>query len=168
MAEPVPLAVFFRKHGKYDKAKFLEEYDGAFLLLRYKGSPPAAVYLSREEGFTLSLGSDEDCDLAFELDQTLSASHATIAYHTGFRGWTIEDHNSEFGTFVGKERIQQGRAHMIQDRETVKVGGLMMMQLYTSKALWSRMSKAGITKRLKSEPKPMEDFEDDDDDDGDA
>jgi len=166
MAEPVPLAEFFKEHGSFTEEDFLEKYDGGFLLLRYKGSPPAAFYLERAEGFTCSLGSDEDCDLAFELDQTLNAQHATIAYHEGFRGWTIEDHKTEFGTVVGKQRIQQGRAHLIQDREVVRVGGLRVMQLYTSKALWGRMSKAGITKRMKSKPKPPhpDDLEDEDED----
>ncbi|MCA8924135.1 MAG: FHA domain-containing protein [Planctomycetes bacterium] len=166
MAEPVPLAEFFKAHGGFTEERFLDKYDGAFLLLRYQGSPPAAFYLERRPDFSVSLGSDDECDLPFEMDQTLDARHATIAYHEGFRGWTIEDHKTEFGTFVGKQRIQQGRAHLIQDREVVKVGGLMVMQLYTSAALWGRMSKAGITKRIKSTPKPPlpDEFDDDDED----
>lgn len=166
MGEPVPLSVFFKEHGAFTEESFLEKYDGGFLLLRYKGSPPAAFYLQGKEGFEISIGSDEDCDLAFEMDQTMNGRHATIAFHPGFRGWTIEDHESNFGTYVGKQKIQQGRAHLIGNREVVKVGGLMVMQLYTSKALWDRMSKAGITKRMKSKPKPPqpEDFDDDDDD----
>jgi predicted component of type VI protein secretion system len=108
------------------------------------------VFLPRQEGFVLRIGSDEDMDLAFEEDQTLDALHASIAYHKGFRGWTIEDHETSFGTHVGDQRLQKGRAHLLQDRQEIRLGGgIVQMQFYLAETLWKRMNTAGITKGLK-------------------
>lgn len=150
MAEIVTLKRFFAEHGPSAKEEFLSLFGGGFLLIRFQGAPPGAVFLPRQEGFVLKLGSDEDMDLAFEEDQTLDAHHATIAYHKGFRGWTVEDHETSFGTHVGEERLSKGRAHLLQDREEIKLGGgMVQMQFYLAETLWKRMHTAGITKSLR-------------------
>lgn len=152
-AELIPLTRFFAEHGPSAQEEFISLFGGGFLLIRIKGAPPAAVFLPRQDGFTMKIGSDEDVDLSFEEDQTLDAQHATLLYHRGFRGWTIEDHETSFGTHVGKERLQKGRPHLLQDRDLIKLGGgIVEMQFYLAETLWKRMHKAGITKSLHKKP----------------
>lgn len=144
------MAAFFKEHAAAGAEAFASRFPGAFLLVRHKGVPPMVVHLPREEGFSVVAGSDEDVDLSFETDQTLEPKHATFAYHTGFRGWTVQDDGSSFGTEVGGERIPKGRPLMLQDRAVIKLGaGLTEVQFYLSATLWDRMSKAGITKTIK-------------------
>lgn len=154
MAEIVTLRRFFAEHGPSAKEEFLALFPGGFLLIRMQGAPPGAVFLPRQEGFTLKVGSDEDMDLSFELDQTLDAHHATIAYHKGFRGWTVEDQETSFGTHVGDERLTKGRAHLLQDKDVIKLGGgIVQTQFYLGETLWKRMHTAGITKTLRKRQK---------------
>lgn len=150
MGEPQLLTQFFNEHASSARDEFLARFPGAFILSRFRGTPPALVFLPRQEGLKLSVGSDEDCDLSFELDQTMDARHATIAYHTGFRGWTVsEDTKSNFGTTVDNERLGVGRPLLLQDRQVIKLGaGYVELQFYTAETLWARMNKAGITKSV--------------------
>jgi len=154
VTEQIPLADFFREHGSTAKEDFLALFNGAFLLIREQQSPPVAVRLGREEGFKLVIGSDEDVDLPFEMDQTMDAEHVTIAYHPGFRGWTVEDHDTSFGTHIGEERLVKGRPTLLQDRQLLKPGGgLVEMQLYLAETLWRRMNTAGVTSRRRKKKK---------------
>ena len=149
--EIVPLARFFAEHGPSVREEFLSLFAGGFLLVRIQGAPPGSVFMPRQEGFAMRIGSDEDADLAFEEDQTMDPLHATVTYHKGFRGWTIEDHETSFGTHVGDERLQKGRPHLLQDREVVRPGGgIVEMQFYLAETLWKRMHTAGITKSMKN------------------
>jgi predicted component of type VI protein secretion system len=155
VVEPTGLSTFFAKYGATSKEEFLTEWPGAFLLVRAQGCPPGAIALAPTEGFKLTIGSDEDCDLAFEMDQTLDPEHATISYHVGFKGWNIEDHDTSFATHVDNERLLKGRPVLLQDRQVIKPGGgLIMLQFYLAETLWARMNKAGLTSRTKRPPKP--------------
>lgn len=155
MVEPVALATFFTKYGALSRDAFLAEFPGGFLLVRAQGEPPTAVPLEAKEGFRMVLGSDEDADLAYELDQTLDAEHAVITYHVGFKGWNIEDMGSSFATHVDNERLIPGRPVLLTDRAVIKPGGgLVQLQFYLAESLWERMSKAGLTSRVKRPQKP--------------
>ena len=96
MVEPIVLSTFFKTYGGSSKEDFLAEFPGAFLLVRAQGQPPGAVHIEAQEGFRMVLGSDEDADLSYELDQTLDPEHAAITYHVGFKGWNVEDLGSSF------------------------------------------------------------------------
>lgn len=148
--DPQAVTAFMKEHAAGGEEAFKKRFPGAFLLIRFRGSSPSLVYLPPDEGFSIVAGSDEDADLSFETDQTLEPRHATFAYHTGFRGWTIQDDGTSFGTEVAGERVAKGRPLMLQDRAKIKLGGgLTEVQFYLAVTLWQRMSKAGITKSLK-------------------
>lgn len=148
MGEPQLLTQFFGAHASTDKETFLAQFPGAFLLGRFRSSPPQLLFVPRQEGLKVTIGADEDCDFSFELDQTLESQHATIAYHPGFRGWTVqEDQKTSFGTTIDGERLQSGRPLLLQDRQVIKLGGGMAeLQFYSAETLWTRMNKAGITR----------------------
>jgi pSer/pThr/pTyr-binding forkhead associated (FHA) protein len=148
MGEPQLLTQFFGEHADTARDEFLARFPGAFILSRFHGTPPQLMFLPRQDGFKLSVGADEDCDFSFELDQTLDGRHATIAYHPGFRGWTVsEDTKSNFGTTVDGERLGAGRPLLLQDRQVIKLGvGMAELQFYSAETLWTRMNKAGITR----------------------
>lgn len=149
--DPQAVTGFMKEHATGGEEAFKKKFPGAFLLIRFRGSSPSLVYMPPEEGFSIVCGSDEDVDLSFETDQTLEPRHATFAYHTGFRGWTIQDDGTSFGTEVAGERVAKGRPLMLQDRAKIKLGGgLTEVQFYLATTLWQRMSKAGITKSLKA------------------
>jgi hypothetical protein len=154
MAELELLTTFFRTHASLAKEVFAAQFPGAFVLARCASSPPLVIHLPAEDGFKIMIGSEEDCDVSFEIDPTLDPHHATIAYHAGFRGWTVEDHQTSFGTTVDAERLAAGRPLLLRDRQVVKVGGQSELQFYASDTLWARMSKAGITKSVKKQKKP--------------
>lgn len=155
MVEPIVLSTFFKTYGGSSKEDFLAEFPGAFLLVRAQGQPPGAVHIEAQEGFRMVLGSDEDADLSYELDQTLDPEHAAITYHVGFKGWNVEDLGSSFATHVDDERLIEGRPVLLRDRSVIKPGGgLVQLQFYDAESLWERMSKAGLTSRIKRVPKP--------------
>lgn len=157
MGEPQLLTQFFSEHAGAAKEEFLARFPGAFILCRFRGTPPQLMFLPRQDGLKLTVGSDEDCDFSFELDQTLDEQHAAIAYHPGFRGWTVcEEQKSNFGTTVDGERLTSGRPLLLQDRQVIKLGaGMAELQFYTAETLWVRMNKAGITKSV-SKKKPSQ------------
>lgn len=143
------LTQFFRQQGSRPREEFLEEFDGAFLLARFRGTTPLLVFLEKKEGFKMLLGSDEDCDWEFEDDPTLDPRHCEICYHPGFRGWTIEDFGSSFGTHVGNDRLNKERPTLLTDRSVIKPGGgLTELQFYVAETLYTRMTRAGITKSM--------------------
>lgn len=144
------LSQFFKLNGGRPEAEFLEEFDGAFVLTRSKGSVPLIVFLPREEGFKVGVGSDEDSDLDFEHDPTMDPNHCEVAYHTGFKGWTIEDLGSSFGTHVDSDRLGIKRPTLLRDRCKIQAGGgLTELQFYTAETIYTRMAKAGITRSLR-------------------
>jgi len=148
VGEPLLLSQFFRDHGGRVRDEFLAEFDGAFILARFHGSPPTLSPLSRDPEKALTIGSDEDCDLDFD-DPTLDAVHAVITYHPGFRGWTIEDKGTNFGTHVDGDRIGSERATLLADKGVIKPGGgLCELQFYASETLYDRIKKAGVTRSL--------------------
>ena len=147
MAELRPLRQLFSQEAGTTLEDFLSRYAGAFLLCRIQSLPPSWLRLIRTPHFKLTIGSDEDCDLALEMDQTLDPKHATVAFHEGFRGFTVEDHGTNFGTRIDDEPVSRDRAHLLSDRQVVQVGGLVELQFYEAKTLWERMSQAGITRR---------------------
>ncbi len=149
MTELTQLRAFFAENSRIELDEFEAAYDGAFFLFRMRNMPPACVFLPRQEGFSMTVGSDEDADLPFEMDQTLDPIHMTVSYHQGFRGWVVVDHETSFGTHVADMRLQPGKAQLLIDREVVKAGGLLEMQFYLNKTLFTRMKSAGITRRRK-------------------
>lgn len=150
MGEPLKLKDFIGAQAKSSKDDFLKQFPGAFLLGRFKSTTPVLLFLPREDTLRVTVGADEDCDLSFELDQTLDPVHVVVAYHQGFRGWTItEETRTNFGTMIDGERLAAGRPLLLRDRQEVKLGGgLSELQFYTAESLWQRMSKAGITRSL--------------------
>lgn len=149
MPEPELLSRFFRTHGGKKREEFLEEFNGAFLLFRHQGAAPQLQYLPKRTDFKLQLGSEEDVGLEFD-DPTLDPIHALFSYHEGFRGWTIEDLGTSFGTHVGTDRISAQRPHLLTDRVVIKPGGgLTEIQFYLADTLYQRMTKAGITRSLR-------------------
>lgn len=144
------LSQFFRDNGGRPEAEFLEEFDGAFLLARHRGSPPLLMFLLRDEEIRVKIGSDEDCEIAFEHDPTMDPEHCEVSYHHGFAGWTIEDLGTSFGTHVDGDRLGPNRATLLRDGSSVKAGGgLTEMQFYTAKTIYDRMARAGITRSLR-------------------
>lgn len=167
MGEPTQLTDFFREHAKTDKNVFLERFPGAFLLGRFRATPPLILFLPAQDGFRITAGAEEDCDFSFELDQTLDPIHVVVAYHPGFRGWTVtEEERTNFGTTVDNERLTPLRPLLLRDRQVVRLGGsLSELQFYSAETLWTRMSKAGITrttKQRKPSPAPAPPPADDD------
>lgn len=156
MAEPQQLTDFFRQHAKSGKDEFLARFPGAFLLGRFKNSSPQLLFLPAQEGLRVVTGSADECDFCFELDQTLDEHHVIVAYHTGFRGWTVqEEEKSSFGTTVDGVRLAVGRPLLLRDRQEIKLGGgLSELQFYTAETLWTRMNKAGITRSVPKLKKP--------------
>lgn len=150
MGEPLEMKDFLAVQAKRSKDDFLKEFPGAFMLGRFRLSTPVLLFLPREDSLRITAGGDEDCDFAFELDQTLDPIHVIVTYHPGFRGWTVaEEDKTNFGTQVDGERLGVGRPLLLQDRQVVKLGGgLSELQFYTAETLWTRMSKAGITRSL--------------------
>ena len=143
-----PLKQFFHEFGAR-KDSFQETFAGAFLMVRFRDSPPEICYLPADEGFELTVGSDEDADLDFVADPTLEEQHCVIAFHTGFRGWTVEDKGTSFGTTVQGERIEAARPILLTDRDVIKAGGgLLQLQFYTSASLLARMNQAGVTRTM--------------------
>jgi hypothetical protein len=158
MAEPQQLTEFFRQHARSGKDEFLTRFPGAFLLGRFKNSTPQLLFIPAQEGLKVFTGSAEECDFCFELDQTLDEHHVIVAYHTGFRGWTVqEETKTSFGTTVDGVRLAVGRPLLLRDRQEIKLGGgLSELQFYTAETLWTRMNKAGITRSVpKKKPVPM-------------
>jgi pSer/pThr/pTyr-binding forkhead associated (FHA) protein len=158
MGEPQLLTQFFGEHAHTDKESFLARFPGAFLLGRFRSSPPLLLFVPRQEGLKVTIGADEDCDFSFELDQTLDPQHATIAYHVGFRGWTVqEDVKTSFGTTIDGERLQSARPLLLQDRQVIKLGaGMAELQFYSAETLWTRMNKAGITRGAPKKKPPTQ------------
>ncbi|MCO5166006.1 MAG: hypothetical protein M9894_06515 [Planctomycetes bacterium] len=156
MGEPSQLTDFFREHAKTAKNEFLERFPGAFVLGRFRATPPVIVFLPAQDGVRVSAGAEEDCDIPFELDQTLDPIHVVVAYHPGFRGWTVtEEERTNFGTTIDGERLTPLRPLLLRDRQVVKLGGaLSELQFYTSETLWTRMNKAGITRSAPKQKKP--------------
>mgnify|MGYP000195989220 CR=1 FL=1 len=157
MAEPQQLTDFFRQHAKSGKDEFLARFPGAFLLGRFKNSTPQLLFIPAQEGLRVLTGSGEDCDFCFELDQTLDDHHVLVMFHTGFRGWTVqEEAKTSFGSSVDGVRLAVGRPLLLRDRQEIKLGGgLSELQFYSSETLWTRMNKAGITRSVpkrKAEP----------------
>ncbi len=150
MAEILILTQFFRQQGGRPLEEFLEDFPGAFLMARHQKLPPLIVPLPKDPSFRLTVGSDEECDLDFDADPTLDPVHLTITYHPGFRGWTVEDPGSSFGTHVDGERVSSGRTTLLSDRSQIKPGGgLTELQFYLAETLYGRMNKAGITRSLR-------------------
>ncbi len=150
MADPQPLTAFLKQNAGLEKAAFLAQHPGGFLLGRFRNSPPFVIPLAADDGFGVTVGSDDECDVSLELDQTLDPNHARVAWHKGFKGWTVEDLGSSFGTAVDGERLAQGRALLLRDKQVVRLGGgLSELQFYTGATLWDRMRKAGVTKSLR-------------------
>ena len=138
---------FFRKFGA--SPNFLEQFPGGFLMIRFRDTPPTVAYLKPEEGFSFKVGSDEDTDLDYLADPTLEPEHLVVAYHTGFRGWTVEDLGTSFGTLIQDERITAQRPVLLTDMDVVKPGGgLLQLQFYAAETLHKRMTKAGVTRRI--------------------
>lgn len=143
-----PLKQFFHEFGAR-KDSFQETFAGGFLMVRFRDSPAEICYLPPDEGFELTIGSDEDSDLDFVADPTLEESHCVVAFHPGFRGWTIEDQGTSFGTTVQGERIEAARPILLTDRDVIRPGGgLLQLQFYTSTSLMLRMNKAGVTRTM--------------------
>jgi hypothetical protein len=150
MDEPIALTQFFRQHGGLSEAEFHERFDGAFLLMRLGKTPPLVLFVPRDPERKVTIGSDEDCVLESFTDPTLDAQHAVVSYHRGFRGWTVEDQGSEFGTHVDGDRVSAGRPILLQDRAVVKPGGgLTEVQFYLAETLYQRIKKAGVTASLR-------------------
>lgn len=148
--DPQALTAFLKANAGLEKADFLARHPGGFLLGRFRNAPPFVVPLAAAEGFTVTVGSDDECEVSLELDQTLDANHARVSWHKGFNGWTVEDLGSSFGTAVDGERVAQGRALLLRDKQVIRLGGgLSELQFYAGGTLWERMRKAGVTKSLK-------------------
>jgi hypothetical protein len=137
------------------KDDFLARYPGAFFCGRFKNLPPMILFVPRQEGIKVRAGSGEDCEFSFEEDQTVDENHITISYHLGFRGWTVtEETKTSFGTYVDNERLTGQRPLLLADKQVIKIGGgLSELQIYFAETLWTRMSNAGITKRLAKKKK---------------
>ena len=150
MGEAIPVAQFFVANGMLTEEEFLEKFKGAFLLTSHQGTPPMLYELSLNEDVNTTIGQDEDNnDIDFN-DPTLDEQHAIVSYHTGFRGWTIEDLGTSFGTNVDGDRIGNNKATLLQDRVVINPGGgLTQLQFYLAKTLYDRMHKAGVTKSLR-------------------
>lgn len=144
------LTEFFASNGFREKEDFLEQFDGAFVLGRFKNSPPYVLFVSKDPEKKITIGSDEDeCD--FDVgDPTIDPIHAVVVYHKGFRGWTITDLGTSFGTHLDGDRITKDRSVLIPDGGKIKPGGgLTELQFYLSETLYKRMSKAGITRSMR-------------------
>jgi FHA domain-containing protein len=141
------LKEFFHSFGA---EKGLEEtFPGAFLMIRFRNTPPLVAYLEPNEGFTCVVGGDEDADIDFMMDPTLEPLHCKIAWHTGFSGWTVEDLGTSFGTAVQDERIDASRPVLLTDKDVIKPGGgLLQLQFYAGKTLFARMTQAGVTRTV--------------------
>lgn len=146
---------FFHDYGA--AAGLKETFPGAFLMIRFRNTPPLISYLPPEEGFSCLIGGDEDADIDFMMDPTLEPEHCKIAWHVGFSGWTVEDLGTSFGTSIQEERIDSGRPVLLTDKDVVRPGGgLLQLQFYAGDTLFARMSQAGVTRtvsRLKAKKK---------------
>jgi hypothetical protein len=150
MFEPTLLSAFLKEHAPNGAEAFQQKFDGAFLLGRFKGEQPRVMFLSRDAQKPVRVGSDEDTEFEFELDQTLDPTHVTIVWHPGFRGWTIQDDGTSFGTEVDGERVAKSRPLLLADRAKIKLGGgLSELEFYLAPTLWQRMKQAGITRGLR-------------------
>lgn len=155
MAEIQLLTQFFKQQGGRPRDEFLSDFPGAFLMARFRKTPPLIVILPKDPGFELTIGSDEESDLEFEGDPTLDPVHLHVAFHTGFRGWTVEDRGTSFGTQIDGERVAANRATLLSDGVAVRLGGGMTeLQFYLPETLYSRMNKAGITRSLSRKRRP--------------
>lgn len=155
MAEIQLLTQFFKQQGGRPRDEFLSDFPGAFLMARFRKTPPVIVVLPKDPGFELTVGSDDPSDLEFEGDPTLDPVHLHVAYHAGFRGWTVEDRGSSFGTQIDGERVTANRATLLSDGVTVRLGGGMTeLQFYLPETLYGRMNKAGITRSLSRKRRP--------------
>lgn len=160
MFEPTLLSAFFKEHAPNGAEAFQQKFDGAFLLGRFRGEQPRVMFIGREGQKPVRVGSDEDCEFEFELDQTLDPTHITVAWHSGFRGWTIQDDGTSFGTEVDGERVAKGRPLLLADRAKIKLGGgLSEIEFYLAQTLWARMKQAGITRGLKRKGAPEQQAE---------
>ncbi|RMG09860.1 MAG: FHA domain-containing protein [Planctomycetota bacterium] len=152
----MPLTEFFVRHGAKTEEQFLEAFPGAFLLGRYRGGTPSILHVDKDPEVTTTIGADEDCDFDFD-DPTLDALHAVVTYHEGFRGWTVEDRETNFGTHVDGDRISAARPVLLADRAVIKPGGgLCELQFYTSATFYKRMAKSGITRSLQQKARREE------------
>jgi hypothetical protein len=141
---------FFTQNGGTPRDEFLESFNGGFLLVRFRETPPLVIFLPFGVEDHYVLGADEDADLDFIADPTLDDEHCKLVYHTGFKGWTIEDLETSFGTHLDGERMAPHRPTLLQDRSMIKPGGgLLELQYYTSAALQKRMADAGVTRSLR-------------------
>ena len=98
------LTEFFSRHGKLSQEEFLEAFAGAFLLGRRDQAAPYLLHITRNTEVKVVIGSDEDVDFDID-DPTLDAEHAVVVFHEGFKGWTLEDKASSFGTHVDGDRV---------------------------------------------------------------
>lgn len=142
------LKQFFHEFGSL-KDSFKERFPGGFLMVRFRTETPTICYLEPKEGFEIMVGSDEDVDIDFVADPTLEPEHCKVAYHAGFRGWTVEDLGTSFGTLLQDQRVDAGRPVLLTDRDVIKPGGgLLQLQFYSSASLFLRMNQAGVTRSL--------------------
>ena len=149
------LKEFFVQFGPMPKDEFLEKFDGGFLLVRFRDSPPLVVSLERDPKFRLLIGSEEDCDLDFIGDPTLDPEHCKLVYHEGFKGWTVEDLDTSFGTPLDGDRLSASRPTLLRDRSVFKPGGgLTELQFYEAKSLQARIAQSGVTRSLKRKDAP--------------
>ena len=149
------LKEFFVQFGPMPKDEFLEKFDGGFLLVRFRDSPPLVVSLERDPKFRLLIGSEEDCDLDFIGDPTLDPEHCKLVYHEGFKGWTVEDLDTSFGTHLDGDRLSASRPTLLRDRSVFKPGGgLTELQFYEAKSLQARIAQSGVTRSLKRKDAP--------------
>ena len=143
------LRSFFHDFGATPHQELATKFPGAFLMTSFRKTPPLISHLRRKEDFTLLVGSDDDADLEFMMDPTLEPEHCRIVWHTGFRGWTVEDLGTSFGTAVQGERLESSRPVLLTDKDVIKVGGgLLQLQFYAAETLFGRMTQAGVTRTV--------------------
>lgn len=143
------LTEFFSRHGKLSKEEFLEAFAGAFLLGRREKAAPYLLHITRNTELKVVIGNDEDVEFDID-DPTLDARHAVVVFHEGFKGWTLEDKATSFGTHVDGDRVQPNQPVLLRDRSTIKAGGMTQLQFYLSETLYGRMAKAGITRSMRT------------------
>lgn len=58
------------------------------------------------DGWAITLGRRDDCDLCLPFDTQISRLHAHLVLCDDER-WLLEDNGSRNGTYVGKKRVEQ-------------------------------------------------------------